>query len=230
MKREVHKIYDAILKVIIIVYLIEFLRYISEESDIVEVLKSDITTLNGSTKYLDYLCRLKDGTLRHIEFEFPVTYETDLERFFRYNILAEIRFDGIAETIIFNFSTSAKGCEELHIGYSKDFHPKVFYLGDIDFEKELEKIYLKLNLARLENLINPNRLNIQLTYREELHIMLMSLAEKYTDKKVFLKQAVKLLKNEKLFHEEKIDIIKSIIRLEIDNFLTEEEKRDFKER
>ena len=227
MNREIYKIFDALMKIIIFTYLADFLKYIGEPRQIEEVLKSEITTLNGSTRYLDFLCRLTDGTLCHVEFQFPVAYTGDLKRFYKYNILAEVRFDGTAETIIFNFSTSKKGSVGISIGYSKDFHPKIFYLGDIDFEKELEKIHTKLNLVHLENIISNEKLNIQLTSEEELHLMLMSLAETCTNKKVFLKQAVRLLKNEKLFNKDKIDIIKSVIKLEIDNLLSEDEKIEF---
>lgn len=228
MNREIHKIYDAIMRIIIIAYLPEFLKYIGEDGEIAEVLKGDITTLNGSTKYLDFLCRLKDGTLFNVEFQFPVAYSHDLKRFFKYNITVELKYGETAETIVFNFSTSLKGDSELSIGKSKDFHPNIFYLGDIDFEEELEKIHLKLNLAGLEKIINPEEPNIQLTYTEELHIMLMSLPEKYKNKTIPLKEAVNLLKNQKLFHKEKIGIVRSVIQLEIDNLLPEDERNKFK--
>lgn len=57
--------------------------------------------------------------------------------------------------------------------------------------------------------------------------MLMSLAFKYEDKKALLAPIVELLKKEEIFHEEKIDIIRSIIQLEIDNLLTEDERKEF---
>jgi hypothetical protein len=227
MNREVHKIYDAILRIIIFAYLPELLEYMGENRSVEEILKSDITTLDESTKYLDFLCRLKDGTLCHIEFQFPAAYCDDLERFFDYNITVEVRYGERTETIVLNFSTSTKGSHEVPLGYSKDFHPRIFYLGDIDFEKELEKIHLKLNLARLENLINNKEPNIPLTYKEELDIMLMSLPEKYKNKKGLIKEAVNLLKNEKLFHKEKIEIIRAVIKLEINNLLPEQERKEF---
>ena len=51
MTRKIHKIYDGILRIIIFAYLQEFLRFIGENREIEEVLKGDITKLNGSTKY-----------------------------------------------------------------------------------------------------------------------------------------------------------------------------------
>ena len=88
--------------------------------------------------------------------------------------------------------------------------PKVHW-ENIDFEKELELIHLKLNLAQLESIINDEPLNIQLTYSEELHIMLMSLPENCNNKKELLTEAVKLLKNEQIFHKEKIETIRSVL-------------------
>jgi hypothetical protein len=55
----------------------------------------------------------------------------------------------------------------------------------------------------------------------------MSLAFKYEDKKALLAPIVELLKKEEIFHKETIDIIRSIIQLEIDNLLTEDERKEF---
>ena len=228
MKREVYKLFDVILKIIILTYLSDFLQYIGEKRRIIEVLKTEITTLNGRTRYLDFLCLLDDDTICHVEFQFPYAHTDDMPRFFDYNIVAQIRYDKLTETIVFNFEEENKGAKESPIGYSKDFHPKSFYLGDIDFEEELEKIHLKLNLGQLEKIISNDKTNIKLTHEEELHLLQMSLSPKYKNKKKLLKPVVGLLKNEKLFDEEKINIIKSIIKLEIDNLIPAEEQKEFK--
>ncbi len=55
----------------------------------------------------------------------------------------------------------------------------------------------------------------------------MSLAPKYDDKSKLLKSVVGLLKNKNIFHEEKINIIQSLIQIEIDNFLNEDERKEF---
>ena len=55
----------------------------------------------------------------------------------------------------------------------------------------------------------------------------MSLAPKYTNKSKLLKSVVGLLKNKNIFHEEKINIIQSLIQIEIDNFLNEGERKEF---
>nr|WP_295001863.1 hypothetical protein [uncultured Methanobrevibacter sp.] len=58
-------------------------------------------------------------------------------------------------------------------------------------------------------------------------MLLMSLAPKYDDKSKLLKSVVGLLKNKNIFHEEKINIIQSLIQIEIDNFLNEDERKEF---
>ena len=58
-------------------------------------------------------------------------------------------------------------------------------------------------------------------------MLVMSLAPKYTNKSKLLKSVVGLLKNKSIFHEEKINIIQSLIQIEIDNFLNEGERKEF---
>ena len=58
-------------------------------------------------------------------------------------------------------------------------------------------------------------------------MLVMSLAPKYTNKSKLLKSVVGLLKNKNIFHEEKINIIQSLIQIEIDNFLNEGERKEF---
>lgn len=43
-----------------------------------------------------------------------------------------------------------------------------------------------------------------------------------------MKEAVNLLKNEQIFHKEKIETIRGVIKLEIDNLLDEENRKEFK--
>ena len=220
MKREIHRIYDTILKIVILTYSIEFLKYIGEEREIKEILQTEISTMHGRTQHLDFLCKLEDDSICHIEFQFPVAYIPDLTRFFDYNIKAQIKYDGIVDTLIFNFTSSTQGACEIDIGETKSFHPKMFYLGDVDFKKELETIINKVNKGESEN--------VKLTYQEELNLMLMPLAFKYKDKKSLLKPIVELLRKDEIFHKEKIDIIKSIIKLEVNNFLSGAEKEELK--
>ena len=192
------------------------MRYVGEERSIKKILKTEITTINGKTRYLDFLCELEDETLCHIEFQFPVAYEDDLNRFFDYNIVAEIRYDSLVETMIINFTESDNGAKSINRGFSKEFHPKNVYLGDINYEKILEKIKC-----------NANK-NIKLTSKDEIDLMLMSLLPKYTDKTKMLKTISALIKHEKLLNDDKKDIVKSIIQLEIENLVAKENKEEFK--
>ena len=233
MKREIHKIYDIIMKIIIIMYLDEFLEYIGEERKIMEVLKTEFPTLNGKTRYLDFLCRLDDGSLCNIEFEFPVAYSDDLERFFDYNIVVQIDQDKLTETIVINFTESGYGSRNIKIGESKEFHPKNIYLGDIDYISELEKIKLKLNSKlsnkeELENINKNNKTNTILTSKEELHLLIMSLLPKYENKTELLLDISDILKNQEFFRKEKIGIIKEIIDLEIKNLIPKKDQCYFK--
>ena len=229
MKRKIHKIYDFIMKLIIVLYLNEFLIYIGEERKIVEVLKTEIRTLNGKTRYLDFLCKLDDGSICNIEFQFPVAYSDDLERFFDYNIVAEIDENQTTDTIVINFTKSGVGENEIEIGSSKNFHPKNVYLGDTDYISELEKIKNKINTKskNRENLNKDKESDIQLTFIEELHLLIMPLLPKYENKTDLLLDISEILKNEKAFRKEKYNFIKAIINLEIENLIPKENQEKF---
>lgn len=71
MDREIHDVFDVILKIIIAVYGTVFLSFMGIDGEIEEVLSVEITTLAGTKLYSDFLCSLKDGTLCHIEFQYP---------------------------------------------------------------------------------------------------------------------------------------------------------------
>ena len=229
MERDIRKIYDFIMKLIIIFYLNEFLIYIGEERKIVEILNTEIPTLNGKTRYLDFLCRMDDGSICNIEFEFPVAYSHDLERFFDYNIVVEINEEMITDTIVINFKQSGYGSSKIEIGNSKSFHPKNVYLGDIDYLGELEKIKKKVNLDcnDLEKINKDKESNIQLTFKEELHLLIMCLLPKYENKTELLIEIKEILKKEKYIRKEKINVMKCIIGLEIDNLISKEDQELF---
>lgn len=99
MNKKHHQIYDSILKIIITVYLSEFLEYIGIDKEIEEVLKTEITTISGRTVYLDFLCKTNDGKLYNIEFQLKSPKVDDLTRFYDYNIIANVRYDKITETV-----------------------------------------------------------------------------------------------------------------------------------
>ena len=227
MNREIHKIYDLIMKLIILLYLNEFLTYIGEERKITEILNTEIPTLKGKTRFLDFLCKLDDDTICNIEFQFPVAYSDDLERFFDYNIVVEIDQNETTDSIVINFTESGMGNSEIEIGNSKNFHPKNVYLGDIDYIEELEKIKKKVYSGSEEKLNKNKESNIQLTFKEELHILIMCLLPKYEDKITILLDISELLKHEHVFRKEKINVIKAIINLQIKNLISKENQEKF---
>lgn len=213
MERDIHDIYDVILKIIAATYGETFLRYIGIDKKMKKSLNVELTTIKGSKLYVDFLCELNDDTLCHIEFQYPNTKSKDLDRFFNYNITTQVRYQKLTETYIFNF-TDRKTEEEIRaIGKTKYFKPYHFYLGDIDFEKRIEKINIK------------SKSNEKLTEYEEITLMLICLQPKY-DKAKYLKKINKLLKNEEIFYKERSGIVKQIINLEIQNLLTPEEQKE----
>ena len=134
MDRDIHTIYDVILKIIALVYGTTFLNYIGIEKEVKEIFNIEFTTLTGSKSYLDFLCSLTDDTMCHIEFQFPKTKLKDLDRFFNYNIIPQARYQKLTETIVFNFTSSKRKPPTRKIGKSKSFHPQYFYLGDLNLE------------------------------------------------------------------------------------------------
>lgn len=216
MNREIHKIYDFVLKIIMIVYGIDFLKYIGEERKISKILKTELIALKGDIKHVDFLCELEDGTLCHVEFQFPVAYLDDLKRFYGYNILIEMTYNfNIADTIIVNFTQSTNGVKKYNRGSSKEFKPKQIYLGDTDYLEILENIKSKVDT------------NIKLTSKEEIDLMLMSLLPKYTDKTTMFKEIINIIKKEELFNKDRIKFIKYMIQTEIKNLISVENQKQF---
>ena len=212
MDRNVHDIYDVILKIIIIVYGVVFLNYIGVEKNIKKILKTEFITLNGEKLYLDFLCLIDDGTLCHVEFQFPKARPIDLDRFFNYNIVAEVKHGLLTETIVINF-TSKSDIKTRKIGDSKSFHPKQVFLGDIDFDGYWQKINIKAES------------NLKLDGLEEITLMLTCLVPECENKEKILGKICKLLKNKELFDESKFEYIQAIISLELDNLISKKTKR-----
>ena len=217
MNRDIHDIYDVILKIIATVYGTVFLKYIGIEKDIEEILNIELTTITGSKLYLDFLCRLNDDTLCHIEFQFPKADLTDANRFFNYNITAQVRYQKLTETTIINFTQQKINDKPVKIGETKCFYPNQVYLGDLDFKKYLENIKIKV------------KSNKQLSHFDEITLMLMSIIPEFENKFEMLKKISNLFKNENLYNEEKLEFIQAIIKLEIENLLTAEEQKEIKE-
>jgi hypothetical protein len=129
MDRNIHDIFDVILKIIAVVYGTIFLNYVGIQEEIDEILNVEFTTIKGNKLYLDFLCRLKNGTLLHIEFQYPNADDNCSDRFFKYNITAEVRHEGLTETLIFNFTRRIKEAKPQKRGHSKSFTPYQFIWG-----------------------------------------------------------------------------------------------------
>ncbi|MDO5860045.1 hypothetical protein [Methanobrevibacter sp.] len=196
MEREIHDIYDVILKIIATVYKNDFLRYIGIEHEIKKILNVELTTLIGRKLYLDFLCLLENDTLCHIEFQFRKANPDDLDRFFNYNITAQVRYQKLTDTILFNFTFKKSEEKTRRIGKSKSFHPKYFYLEEKDIEKTIQKINIK------------SKLKSELTSDEEITLMLLCLIPEWKNKAETLKKISKLLKNKNLFDETNLNTFK----------------------
>lgn len=212
MNRDIHDIYDVILKIIAMSYETEFLNYIHIGKKVNEVLNCEITTMKGNKIYLDFLCSADDDTLCHVEFQFPRAKPDDLDRFFNYNITAQVRHQKLTETTVINFTANANEGSIVRIGETKCFKPKYFHLGDIDLDDFLEKINIKV------------KSNTKLTSFEEITLMLICLIPKCENKGETLKKIYEILQKEELFDESKLEFIQAVIKLEIENLLTYEEQ------
>lgn len=215
MDRDVHDIFDVILKIIVATYQSLFLKYMGVDEEIEEILSIEFTKLDGSKLFLDFLCLLKNGTLCHIEFQFPYAKSDDNYRFFDYNITAEVRYGKRVDTYVFNF-TSKRDHKSVKIGKTKEFLPIHFYLGDVDFEKYLEKINIKVKSKK------------QLSFDEEITLMLMPISQEFLRDVDLLKWVSEILQFEELFDESKFQFVQAVIQLEIENFLSVDEQMKIK--
>ena len=144
MSREIHKIYDVILKIIMLAYAGEFLEYIGENRAIKEILNTEIITKKGRYLYLDFLCLLEDNTLLNIEFQFKSPDGSDLERIFDYNNHAQSLYDALCETVIIHIKNKSSKHVKRKIGRSKTFHPEHVYLKEKNYYKSLLSIKNKV--------------------------------------------------------------------------------------
>ncbi|MDO5859160.1 hypothetical protein [Methanobrevibacter sp.] len=217
MVRDIHDIYDVILKIIISVYGKHFLNYIGIDEDIKEVLNVELTTLNGNKLYLDFLCLLKNDTISHIEFQYPKSQPKHLDRFFNYNIVAQAKYQKTVDTTIFNFTHKLDDEKPQRMGQTKCFIPSRFYLGDVNFEEYIRNINIKLES------------NTQLSHSEEITLLLMSLNPKFDNKYNILHDISKIIEKKELFDKNRFEFFKSVVELEIENFLTKDEQNKISE-
>ena len=212
MNRDIHDIYDVILKIACVLYGTKFLNYIGINGKIKQELNREIVTINGNKRYVDFLAEMENDTISHVEFQYPCVKIKDLDRFFDYNIFTQTIYEKLTETLIICFTKKSKEIKR-KIGQTKLFCPKFFYIGDINFDEKIKNINIKL------------KSNEQLTDDDEITLILMCLVPECENRYEKLKKICELLKNEKLFDEKKLELIKGIIKLEIDNLLTKEERK-----
>lgn len=143
--------------------------------NIEDILKTEFTKFNGKKIYLDFLCKLDDGTLCHIEFQFPYAKPKDMPRFFDYNLTAHVVHDETTDTYVVNFTSRKYEGKWFNIGKSKRFRTINIFLGDMDFKTHLNMIKDKV------------KSNINLNSSDEIDLMIMCLIPEYKNKFDILK-------------------------------------------
>ncbi len=161
---------------------------------------------------MDFLCELEDGTLCHVEFQFPNARPKDFDRFFNYNIVAQVRHGSLTESIVINFISKRDSIKIRKIGDSKSFHPSQIYLGDLDFKGYWRKINIKV------------KSNLKLNSFEEIALLITCLIPECKNKAKWLEKILKLIKNDNLFDSDRFEYIQAIIKLEVENLISKEER------
>ena len=59
MARKVYKIYDIMLKLLVLIYGDYFLKFLNLDEEIKQILNIEFTNIKGESLYLDFLCLLK---------------------------------------------------------------------------------------------------------------------------------------------------------------------------
>lgn len=216
MSREIHKIFDVILKIIMLTYAEEFLEYIEEKRTIKKILNTEIITKKGRYLYLDFLCLLEDNNLLNIEFQFKSPDGSDLERIFDYNNHAQCLYDALCETIIIHIKNKSSKHKKRKIGSSKTFHPEHVYLKRKNYYKSL--LTIKNKVAN----------NLKLSSFDEIDLMVMCLIVNQKNKVKLINQICKMLKKEELFDKTKLDTFKAVLKMVIKNLISEGERKKLK--
>ena len=214
MDRDIHDIYDVILKLLVAVYGSIFLNFMGIEGEIKEELNVEFTTLNGEKFFLDFLALMSDDTLCHVEFQYPHAKPGDNDRFFKYNISAEVRHQKRAETYVFNFDFKKIESKFKKMGKTKCFSPINFNLEGFDFNEFIKNINIKV------------KLNKELSHDEEIMLVLIPVIPEFNGDVKVLNWVSMVLLNRNLFDESKYEFIRIIVDLEIENFLTVDEQNE----
>ena len=217
--RNVHDIYDVLLRLIVPIWLNHFLEFMGIDVEIEEILKTDLTTHKGKKRYLDFLFRATNSKIYHLEFQFPYADMDDLKRFFSYNILASYKYESIVETIIINFSIKInENFKSYTSDKSKTFHPPQYHIGQHDFKTSFRNIKNKV-----ETYIQTGKIG-KITPIEELAMLLQCTVKGFENRAETLKWICEVVQYKELFDETRYDHIAALVKLELDNLISREEK------
>ena len=156
----------------------------------------EFTTLKGDKFFLDFLALMSDDTLCHVEFQYPHAKPGDNDRFFKYNISAEVRHQKRAETYIFNFDFKKIESNFKKMGKTKCFSPINFNLEGIDFNEFIKNINIKV------------KSNKELSHDEEIMLVLIPVIPEFNGDVEVLNWVSMVLSNRELFDESKYEFIR----------------------
>ena len=220
MARKVYKIYDIMLKLLVLIYGDYFLKFLNLDEEIKQILNIEFTNIKGESLYLDFLCLLKNNELRHIEFQKKKPDSDDYTRFRKYAIAAEAHYGQNTQTLIVRYCKTKN--EKKTIGLKKGLILILdyFYLGGVDFEDIIEKINIKVATYKKSNVI------IKITPLEEIALLVMCLVDEVQDIKGNFKKIYEITKYSELFDYGRFNLFKNLLNLELNNLISEDEKME----
>ena len=223
MARKVYKIYDIMLKLLVLIYGDYFLKFLNLDENIKQILNIEFTNIKGESFYLDFLCLLKNNELRHIEFQKKKPDSDDYTRFRKYAIAAEAYYGQNTRTLIVRYCKTKN--EKKTIGFKKGLILILdyFYLGGVDFEDVIEKINIKVATYKKSNVIT------KISPLEEISLLVMCLVDEVQDIKVNLKKIYDITQFGDLFDKERFHLFKFLLNLELENLISKGEIMELKQ-
>ena len=170
---------------------------------------------------MDYLIEeTGKDSLFHMEFQYNATNKDDLKRFYRYNIEKQTETGKLIDTCVVNFQKEEKCETEETIGKTINFMPINKFLGDIDFEE------------RLNNIINKVENNVKLSSKNQIDLILITLAPQTKDKRKTLETVCDIVGNAENFEIDnyKMAKLKQLIEFQITQFVNKKQQKELKKR
>ena len=220
MARKVYKIYDIMLKLLVLIYGDYFLKFLNLDEEIKQILNIEFTNIKGESLYLDFLCLLKNDNLRHIEFQKKKPDCDDYTRFRKYAIAAEAHYGQKTYTLIVRYCKTKNELETMDSEEGICVYFKYFYLGSVDFEDIIKKINIKVDTYKKSNVI------IKITPLEEIALLVMCLVDEVQDIKGNFKKIYEITKYGDLFDYGRFNLFKNLLNLELNNLISEDEKME----